>query len=175
MLFSREYSFIGKHALYVEKLREKLFSRYVDVYVIAPVVGVYYKRTASIDDTGDKTAKIFAEQLVGERRKLEFAYKLVLLCDEKYTKYESLEEKVKRIFSSDEEVIKENMRIFNEYVLGGVEVLYEKIIEENEEDAIGGFIEFANEFIGEVKNKQALEKDLQEIFEHLEIENYSSD
>lgn len=175
MLFSKEYSFIGKHASYVEKLREKLFFRYVDIYIIAPIVGVYYKRKASTDNTDDRTAKIFAEQLVGEMRKLEFAYKLVLLCDEKYAKYENLEEKVKRIFSNDEEVIKENMKIFNEYVLGGVEVLYEKIIEENEEDAIGGFIEFANEFIGEVKNKQALEKDLQEIFEHLEIENYAND
>ncbi|MCG0276145.1 MAG: hypothetical protein L5655_08300 [Thermosediminibacteraceae bacterium] len=175
MLFSRDYSFRGKHALYVEKLKEKLFSRDIDVYIIAPVLGVYYKRTASVDNTDDKTEKILTEQLVRERRKLEFAYKLVLLCDEKYTKYENLEERIKRVFSNKEEIIKENMKIFNEYVLGGVEILYEKIIEENEEDSIEGFKKFANDFIDEAKKNQTLEKDLQEIFEHLESENYSSD
>ncbi|HAA81074.1 MAG: hypothetical protein JG775_2595 [Defluviitaleaceae bacterium] len=149
-MFEREYAFKGKHATYVKKLSEVLFPRYIDVYIIAPIVGLYYNRTASIDETEDDTAKIFAEQLVAERKHLEFAYKLVILCYKNDNFNEDFEKRIERVFSTDEEVIKENMKIFNEYVLGGIEVLYEKIIEENDGDYIGNFVEFVNDFQREI-------------------------
>lgn len=150
-MFEREYTFKGKHAVYVKALNEVLFPRYIDVYIIAPIVCLYYNRTASIDGNQDETAKIFAEQLVAEKKRLEFAYRLVILCDKNFLKDESLEERIKRAFSTDENIINENMRIFDEYVLGGVEVLYEKIIGEDKEDKdeyMGKFIEFINDFAG---------------------------
>jgi len=151
-MFEREYAFKGKHAIYVKELSETLFPRYIDVYIIAPLVGLYYNRTASIDGNQNETAKIFAEQLVAERKRLEFAYKLVILCDKNFLIDENFEERIKRAFSNDESIINENMRIFEEYVLGGVEVLYEKIIGEDKEDKdeyIGKFIEFINDFAGD--------------------------
>ncbi|ADQ44948.1 hypothetical protein Calkro_0030 [Caldicellulosiruptor kronotskyensis 2002] len=148
-MFEREYAFKGRHAKYVKKLCEVLFPRYVDVYILAPIVGLYYNKKASVDNNQNETAKIFAEQLVAEKHRLEFAYRLVILCDKNFLKDESLEERIKRAFSNDENIINENMQIFEEYVLGGIEVLYEKIIEEDKEDKdeyIGKFIEFIADF-----------------------------
>ncbi|MEJ6527402.1 hypothetical protein [Exiguobacterium sp. USCH10] len=69
-----------------------------------------------------------------EINNLEFVYRLVMLLHEA-DKLE-LDERIKRAFRDDSldevhEQHKNNMLIFNSYVLGGIEVFYEKIIEQS--------------------------------------------
>ena len=50
MFFDREYVFKGKHAKYVNELKENIFNRNIDVFILAPVLGlVYNRKTEALD------------------------------------------------------------------------------------------------------------------------------
>ena len=64
-MFDNEYSFKGTHAVKVNKLTAKfpqsgnsLFKRNIDVFVLAPIVGMLYNRMTD-SDSGNETTKIF--------------------------------------------------------------------------------------------------------------------
>lgn len=136
-MFDKEYSFKGKHADYVDKLTTildtetslKIFNRNLDVYIFSPLVGLVYGRKASIDNSSDNTTKIFTDQLLKEQLTLNYNYRLVMLVDQ--NKSLSIEDRLNKAFKYDNAVEKRitGDDLFNSYVLGGVEILYEKIIE----------------------------------------------
>lgn len=134
-MFDREYVFRGKHAEKVSKLTSKfdknhqLFNRNIDVYMIAPVIGFLYGRKAEIDK-GPETAKIFGDQIRAEELNLKFVYQLIMLLDEKNEpNFEERVNKAFRYFGTDKS--KDDEVLFEQYVRGGVEVLYEKLIEKS--------------------------------------------
>lgn len=133
-MFKREYTFYGVHAEKVQELTSKfadsgarIFQRNVDVLLFAPIVGFLFGRTATIDQTNNTTTKIFTDQMIREDRGLRLNYQLVTLLD----KNNSVD-KEKRINSAFRHIGKDyavlELQRFNEYILGGVEVLHEKII-----------------------------------------------
>lgn len=138
----------------MDLLKEKgFFSRILDIYINAAIVGFQYNRkgvTDTSDTYKDKKTTIFAEQLIGEKSTLEFIYRLIMLLDNK--KEYALEDRINRAFRDDSltDVTNnhdENMRTFNSYVFGGIEVLYEKIIEKGatEQDFMKNAYEFVKE------------------------------
>jgi hypothetical protein len=149
-VFNKEYIFKGKHASYVTKLVDNkaaaLFKRNIDVYLLAPIIGKYYNRTSIEDKEAVNTTKIFAEVIIKEQLKLEFIYRVIMLLHGN----ESSEEKIKRSFHDDnnEEKMKLNMEIFHSYVLGGVEVLYEKLLEDavDQDDFLDNLYQLIDEF-----------------------------
>ena len=155
-MFDKEYSFRGKHADYVDKLTAildtntniKLFIRNVDVYIFAPIVGLVYGRPSAIDTSSNNTAKIFLEQLMNETQTLKYNYRLVMLIDQKGKL--SIDNRLDRAFRFDNVIEKRKVgdEIFNNYVLGGVEILYEKIIEgvTQTEDYLINLYKFISEF-----------------------------
>lgn len=137
-MFDKEYSFRGSHAEKVVKLTaefdksgNKLFARNYDVYLIAPIVGFLYGEKAVIDKEGDKSikpTKIFPDILMRNKDDLLFNYRLIMLLDK--NNEENFDERVNKAFryyGSDEAVNDE--LIYEQYVLGGVDKMYEKIFD----------------------------------------------
>ena len=151
-MFDKEYSFRGNHAEKVIKLttafdnKNKLFNRNLDVYLIAPLVGFLYNRTADLDRSSEST-KIFPEQLINESHNLLFTYRLILLLDKKHEPvFEERINKAFRDYGSDKAASDEDH--YETYVRGGVDVLYEKLLGSiaSEEDYLKNLYDFLEEF-----------------------------
>ena len=149
-MFNKEYSFIGTHAYKVRNLTNKfndnsakLFNRNIDVYIIAPIIGFLYGIKSPLDKSSD-TTKIFPEQLMKENSTLRYNYQLILLLDKIYE--EAFEERIKKAFMyyGSADALKDE-QLFEEYVRGGVDVLYEKLIESSD-DYIRNLYNFIEEF-----------------------------
>jgi len=132
-MFDKEYAFKGSHAEKVIKLTAKfddknqLFKRNYDVYKLAPIVGFLYQRKALPDNESQQTTKIFPEILMNNKDDLLFNYRLIMLLDKKNEPdIEKRIDKAFRNYSSDKSI--DDEKLYDEYVLGGVDVLYEKLI-----------------------------------------------
>ena len=132
-MFDKEYAFTGKHASMVSNLTKpfdnknnRFFKVNWEVYMLAPIVGFLYGRKAEQDkDNEIKPTKIFPDQLIKNADDLWFNYATIMLLD---TKNEpDLEKRIEKAFrriknESDE-------ALYESYVRGGVELLYEKLME----------------------------------------------
>jgi hypothetical protein len=139
-MFDKQYRFRGRHAVRVNALTEvfdkeikaKIFERNVDVYVNAPLVGFLYGRTAEPDDTRNpETNQIYNENVMGDRviysqEELMFNFRLIMLLDKVYEPDEDT--RINKAFRHMGEDPADEAR-FDSYVRGGVDVLYEKLIE----------------------------------------------
>jgi hypothetical protein len=155
-VFDKQYEFMGKHAEMVLALRsdssggttESHFRRFMDVYLIAPLVGFLYGRKAELDaESKAEPRSIFAETIISEKERLALNYHLIMLLDGR--KEMDINERVGRTFrETNEELLSENLALYESYVRGGVEVLYEKLIgtAKTEEEWIGNMIDFVSEF-----------------------------
>ena len=133
-MFDKQYRFTGSHAekvnaltaIFDEESKAKLFERNLDVYINAPLIGFLYRRKGIKDTNGDISPQnIFPEQMINASDELKYILRLILLLD---TENESDEnerlDRAFRHFGQDAD-----LALFDQYVLGGVEVLYEKLIE----------------------------------------------
>lgn len=151
-MFKNNIAIHGKHAYYMTELdKNRIFNRLLDIYVNAPVVGFFYNRKGVEDKSvphQDLKKSIFTEQINQEEETLKFIFRLIMLLEN--SKEINLDERVTRAFRDDSlknESHKQNMKLFHSYVLGGIEVLYEKIIEKGatEQDYIKNAYEFMKE------------------------------
>ena len=134
-MFDKQYRFFGSHAekvnaltsIFDETSKAKLFDRNLDVYINAPLVGFLFKRKGTKDkgDSGISPQNIFPEQMMNASDKLKYNLRLILLLD---TSYEpNAEKRLDRAFRHLGQA-ESDLELFDAYVLGGVEVLYEKLI-----------------------------------------------
>lgn len=153
-MFDKEYSFKGTHAEKVNRLTAKfddknqLFKRNLDVYIMAPIVGFLYQRKAEVNngDGSQKPTKIFPQQLIENGDDLVFNYRLIMLLDKKNaSQIDERVDKAFRLFNSDKAV--EDEKLYEQYVLGGVDVLYEKLMENanGPEDYLKNLYDFMEE------------------------------
>lgn len=129
-MFENDLAITGRHATYLKFLvQEKLFERYIDVYMNAAIFGLLYNRTAKRDTTSDDRARVYADAFAKERENCMFLYRIVMLLDK--TIELSPEERVNRAFRYDSQPDKseeftQNMELFHSYIRGGIEVMYEQ-------------------------------------------------
>ena len=158
-MFDKQYRFKGKHALYVSQLtsafdedsKAQLFSRNVDVYANAPLIGFLYGRKADLDDLKNpETNQVYNQNIMGDRviysqEELLFNFRLIMLLDKEYEPDE--DKRIDKAFRHMGNEPEDEER-FDSYVRGGVEVLYEKLIEGGTEpdDYINHLYEFVEEF-----------------------------
>jgi hypothetical protein len=165
-MFEHDYALVGKHATYTkflakeriegnEKERPSIFNRYIDVYMNAATLGFLYGRKGTRDSDSNDRARIYADAFATERLRCDYIYRLIMLLDE--TPEYTIENKVDRAFRDDaksNEVEKNiaNMELFNSYVLGGIEVLYETFAENctTKEDYINKIYEVVTDFKDEI-------------------------
>ena len=150
-MFNTDYRFVGKHATYIKILNEYtknldknakvagLFPIAVDVYMVAPLIGVSYNQAKPVDLATDDSVNILASQIVKRKDTFDTVYRLVLLADKSTNLTD--DEKVARAFKDDEDKVKteQNMELFHAYARGGIEWLYEQATDDatTEDDYIG--------------------------------------
>lgn len=158
-MFDKQYRFKGRHALRVDQLtgvfdemsKAKLIDRNVDVYANAPLIGFLYGRTAELDDMKNPlTGQVYNQNVMGDRviyssDELQYNFWLIMLLDSNYEPDE--EKRIDKAFRHMGEDPADEER-FDSYVRGGVDVLYEKLIEgaKEPEDYIIRLYEFIEEF-----------------------------
>lgn len=154
-MFDNEYSFRGRHALKVKKLTSQfdsnstsqLFNRNIDIYIIAPVIGFLYNRKEPIDKTSNETAKIMGDRVIRSAEELKYNYRLIMLLDSKHES--NLEERINKAFKyiGTEKAVTDE-ELFEQYVRGGIDVLYEKLIETttSSDDYINNLYDFMEDF-----------------------------
>ena len=150
-MFDRDYNFRGKHANIVTQLtaeidsesKFRLFDRNIDVLILAPIVGFLYGRMADRDDSGqvtvDNVKKINFDQINRESYTLNYNYEIIMLLHDKDTL--PIEERLDRAFryakgSNEKE---ECYKIFEKYVLGGIEVLKEKLLDNDKATVVDDY------------------------------------
>ncbi|MBP1925261.1 hypothetical protein J2Z76_001118 [Sedimentibacter acidaminivorans] len=132
--FHKEVQITGKHSRYVDEMWEQnqiqnsFFKRLVDLYTIAPVIGLRARRR-SVADYSDGKRTVPVTQMLELEKDLEIIMQTILLLDDTTTL--SVEQKIDRAFigPTTEEEFKANVNLFNDYLRGGIEVLYECLIE----------------------------------------------
>ena len=140
-LISKDFNFNGKHALMVDKLQQSgLFEYLWQIFVTAPLVGFIYKRKGE-PDTGEKKT-IFLGQLTPRYDIIHFIYKTILLADN--INEESPKARIDKAFKNiNTEAATTDEHLFLLYLLGGIEVLYEKLIDKSTDitNNLNGFLD----------------------------------
>ena len=139
-MFDKQYRFKGRHALRVDQLtgvfdelsKAKLIDRNVDVYANAPLIGFLYGRTADLDDLKNpETGQVYNQNVMGDRvmyssEELTYNFWLIMLLDANYEPDE--EKRIDKAFRHLGQDPADEER-FDSYVRGGIDVLYEKLVE----------------------------------------------
>ena len=147
-MFDSNFDITGIHANYLKDLcmlrgnvaekeqhsNFKIFKAYIDAYILCPIIGYQYSRKGKMGSAADGTVGILAEQIIKRSSELKFVYQVLMLVDEESEP--DLDNRVYRAFNFSEKtnegkaLVAEGMRIYNEYFLGGVEVLHEQFVDE---------------------------------------------
>lgn len=139
-MFDKPYRLRGIHAKKARELvavfdgdsKAQFFKYAKDIYAFAPLVGYLYNRRADLDHTkSEETGEeldysIMAEQVLSVQEELTLNYCLIMLLDSSYESNE--EERLDKAFRYIGKRPEDEAR-FDEYVRGGIDVLYEKLIE----------------------------------------------
>lgn len=135
-MFDKDVNISGKHGDYIRHLvaefegKCKFFKSGYDAYKNAPIIGFLFGRKANKSSTkeGD-TFTIFASQMSNIQDDLIFNYRLIMLLDAEHEP--NFDERIQKAFNyyGDEIKSKKDKELFEQYTLGGIEVLYEKLID----------------------------------------------
>ena len=151
-MFDKDFRITGKHANYWKDLCElagnvpdreqhnnfKIFSAYIDAYVVCPLIGFQYNRKGMIDNSEEGNAGMLAEVFGKRRQELKYVYQIIMMLDT-----DSEPDEDKRLYRAfkfaaetpgDKSLIEENMKIYNAYFLGGLEILHEEFVEQCHDD-----------------------------------------
>lgn len=168
-MFENDYTIIGKHATYVKFLVNdaKLFVRYIDVFMNAIVWGLLYGRIGTRDNESMDRARIYADAFANEREKCMFLYRIAMLLDRQIELDPTA--RIDRAFRDDAQSgeqgkLDANLKVFYGYLLGGIEVLYEKYTEgcTSQDDYINRIYDVMEEFKTETSGA-SYEKELAEL------------
>ena len=148
-MFDNQYDFVGKHGKYVIALTSEFDSEKHVLYktVMPPIIGFMYGRKSKIDKSTIDKKSIFLEQINKIRDDLDFSYKLIMLLDKNNENNEK--ERMNKAFNYiGTEKSKKDELLFEEYLLGGIEILYEKLVlpAKKPEDYLGNLIDFLDEY-----------------------------
>lgn len=129
-MFLKNYSFYGRQCEQVQKLTSnlddnfKLFQSSIELLIVAAMVGLIFNHTAKPDRDKSKSTTIMSEQFNYHNRELKLVFKYVILlatiddCTDA--------EKLKKCLGNPE--TDENYILFEQYFLGGIEYLADKLL-----------------------------------------------
>lgn len=144
-LFRSQVRFYGKHGQYLEALTpaaEKakdvelpeiervkyLFNSVVEIYEVAPLIGYLYQRSPE-KDGNEATKNIMEGALSKHHDRLLFSYEMLMILDNNKGSAPDLNERIRRAFRASDDLAAEGMKVFDAYARGGIEVLYENLID----------------------------------------------
>ena len=138
-MFEGDYTIYGKHATYIKYLVNdaKAFKRYIDVYMTGAMLGILYDKRSIASDSTDR-ARIYSDAFNTENIKCNELFKLVILNDTsmKWSEEERInicfryrdkmdENAIPPVQPEEITAMKDALDLFNSYVFGGIELLYE--------------------------------------------------
>lgn len=132
--FRKEFEFHGKHARMADELcsikdtENNYFKRVMDIYILAAIVGFRYDRKAKADYSTPDTKSIFAEVMNKEKADLDIIMQMILMLDNARAMNDR--EGVIKAFrgaETKEQYIEYDTR-FHDYVRGGLEEIYERLV-----------------------------------------------
>lgn len=181
-MFDKDYRITGKHANYWKDLCElagnvpdrdqhanfKIFNAYIDAYIVCPLIGYQYNRKGAIDNSEEGNAGMLAEVISKRRQELKYVYQILMLVDS-----ESEPDEEKRLYrafkfseenAEDKQLIEENIKVFNSYFLGGLEVLHEQFVEQchDDDDYLKTMFDFVKRFYEE-QDSEAIKDGIEKI------------
>lgn len=132
--FKSEYKFRGKHAkmvgelCYLNDYEHTYFKRLVDIIPIAAIIGFRINRKAAEDYSPIEPKTVFLQQMLNVKEDLDFILQMMILLEN--ASELPAEETVKRAFRGAEtkEEFGRYQDMFDSYVRGGVEELYERLV-----------------------------------------------
>lgn len=132
--FKSDYKFYGKHARMVSELwymndyEHTFFKRLVDIIPIAAIIGFRMNRKAEADFAPVESKTVFLQQMLNIKEDLDFILQMMIMIEQAAELPQ--EEAVKRAFRGAEtkEEFKKYQELFDAYVRGGVEELYERLV-----------------------------------------------
>lgn len=165
----KSYSFTGKHAKYMELLvgedqenpeivRPKFFERNIDVMFAAALIGFRQNTLGKADSLGTVAKRtINVEQILKNSKTIQFIYRLIVLLNQ--IDNAPAEDKLKTAFGPNTEIVDdgesrqtqtaldlEEERIFFDYILGGIEYLYDNLINNGNSDPIENIHQLIQDF-----------------------------
>jgi len=153
MIFNGDYQFKGSHAEKVNRLtaaigksNKSLFNRNLDVYILAPIIGFLFNKTSDLDTSG-KPANVLFDAMSKELETLKFNYRLIMLLDKKHEpNFDSRVDRAFRFFGKEQALPDEER--YEAFVRGGVDILFEKLIENSnsEEQYLKNLYDFMEDF-----------------------------
>nr|WP_297766277.1 hypothetical protein [uncultured Butyrivibrio sp.] len=131
--FKKSIIISGKHADYVDALwtqnqiQKSYFKRLVDLCTIAPVIGLRAKHKVKRDAEGENKRTVQLDQIMTRREDLITILQMIILLDDGDGL--TIEQKVDRAFRGPEteEDYQKDMDLFIQYLLGGIEILYDEL------------------------------------------------
>lgn len=152
-MFLKNYYFYGRHADMVNALVGKIdedsgasvFNLVIEVFVMSAIVGVMHNHKVKPDSDKSRDKNIMAEQFNSHSHDVRLAFKFVTLLGNK-DKYDE-KARLNRTFRNPE--TDDNYREFEEYMLGGLEDIYNKLMVDSNiryEDYLTSANQFLNEF-----------------------------
>jgi hypothetical protein len=156
-MFDKEYDFYGKHADMVLRLTNSfdrdnnigsVIKTNMDVYEIAPILGYLYNRKAKIDKSTNSMTKIFRDKMMDDKYYNTATFRMLMMLIDKDTKSNDERKEIAFKLDDNDEKRKEYDDIYNDYVRGGVEVLYEKVFGDGntEDEVIMSIYEFLEDY-----------------------------
>lgn len=164
-MFKKDINITGKHGEYIRrlvadfysitdasgksKITNHFFNSGYEVFRCASIIGFLYGRKSNKSSASDgKDFTIMLSQIKIINDDLMFNYRLIMLLDEKNEP--DFDERLQKAFNNygDEEKSKTDRELFEQYTLGGIEVLYEKLIgnASKQEDYLANLINYLQEF-----------------------------
>ena len=147
-MFNSDFRITGKNANYWKDLcvlagnvpdrdqhaNFKIFNAYIDAYIVCPLIGYQFNRKGIIDNSIDGNAGMLADVIIKRSQELKYVYQILMLVDE--DSEPDVDKRVYRAFNLSEKTeedrlfVAQNMKIYNAYFLGGLEVLHEAFVDE---------------------------------------------
>ncbi|MDO4926534.1 MAG: hypothetical protein Q3980_12875 [Turicibacter sp.] len=179
--------FYGKHSIIIDKISASneelapeatnppLFTRVLDAFIIAGLIGMINDKKSTPDKTSPEKTRIFTETVQRNSPYIDFFASMPVILTQNMSKVSD----IKRAFFSEtneeENYMLTRNRLFYEYALGGLELLDEHVIKPNphiadEETSIFDRLEM---YMNELERKFKIDEDFVDqdlIFNTTELE-----
>jgi hypothetical protein len=157
--FKQTFYFYGEQSIKVSKLvdneNSKIFSTYIELFITAALVGCINGREVSPCKNSNDKKSIFSDQFQSHSKEVELIYRIVMLLGKKedFSEQKRFDNAFKNYNN------KECYDLFERYVCGGIDILYEAFYENGRPRNIDNLTSL-NDFINSYKEIDFQQNDL---------------
>lgn len=175
-MFNKDFAIKGIHADYIRYLTgssegktlsksSKIFDFGYQVLFVAPIIGLLYNLKSDVVENDSMNFTIPTKQIINNKGKLERTYRMVLLSDKSINL--DNDKRIDFVFRPNEVEKEEGQKLFDSYVRGGIEWLYNEIAKDggSADDYLNNIISAIGEFTMEfgIYREEDIEERIREV------------